>query len=319
VIDFGSSDESRPTRDVWLRIQGRDEWVLVPSYVRDQAVVTVDQLRDRRLLGDIKAKDANAFSIQAGAVQLRALRGGAGWNLTLPPLATSTPAVESYLSELETTKVEFVKDRQPADVGLASPTWEITLQFEGTSSTVALGTTQDGSTFGQVTSGGVPGELFKLTSWNADKLKKKAQDFADRKLFSLERDSVSEIRLESKDAGLVLLRKQADGAWQVAEGDKPAVPAQKQAVDDLLASLTNLEYTTDHGDRNAADSGLDKDFSLVQASDGAGRRFELRISSQKSGEDFFAALVKTGKVTRVVAIGAVPATSILRKPSDFNK
>ncbi|MFZ4576812.1 MAG: DUF4340 domain-containing protein [Myxococcota bacterium] len=319
VIDVGGSDESRPTKDVWLRVQGRDEWVLVPSYVRDQAVMTVDQLRDRRLLGDMKAKEAKTFSIQAGDVQLSARRDGSAWTLTAPALATSTRAVDSYLSELETTKVEFVKDRQPADVGLGSPTWKITLQFDGSSCTVALGTTQDGSTFGQATVDGVPGELFKLTSWNADKLKKKAQDFADRKLFPLARDEVTEIHLESKDAGKVLLRKAADGTWQVAEGDNAAAPAQKQAVDDLLASLTNLEYTSDHSDRNAADTGLLKDYSQVQALDRSGRTFELRVSSQKNGEDFFAGLVKAGRVARVVAIGSVPATSLAKKPSDFHK
>ena len=182
VLVFGKSDESRPARDVWLRIEGRDELFLVPTFARDQIVQGVDQLRDRRLLLGHKAKDAQAFRIEGSgdAGRLRAVRKGATWSVTEPPTKTSSKAVADFLGELDSQKVEFASDKAAADVGLDAPAWKMTLELEGEPWTLALGKESEGSTYGRLSHGAAVGDVFKLTTWNANRLKKKPADFEEK-------------------------------------------------------------------------------------------------------------------------------------------
>ena len=182
VLLFGKSDESRPTRDVWVRIEGRDELFLVPTFNRDQVVQTADQLRDRRLLGGHKAKDSTSLQIEptTDAVRIKATRKDETWTVSEPTMKGSSQAIIEFLGDLDSTKVEFVGDRTQAAGLLGTPVWKISLELDGEAWTLALGKETDSAVYGRVDHGAMTGDIFKLTTWNANRLKKKPADFADK-------------------------------------------------------------------------------------------------------------------------------------------
>jgi len=182
VLVFGKSDESRPAREVWLRIDGRDELFLVPTFSRDQIVQGIDQLRDRHLLAGHKAANALSFRIEPSgdAGRIKAARKGDAWSVIEPTMQASGKSLTDFLGELDAAKVEFAGDKTAAETGLDAPTWRMALELDGETWTIALGKEVEGSTFGRVSHGAVSGDIFKLASWNANRLKKKPADFEDK-------------------------------------------------------------------------------------------------------------------------------------------
>ena len=100
--------------------------------------------------------------------------------MTEPAVKTSSKAVADFLGELDSQKVEFASDKAAADVGLDAPAWKMTLELEGEPWTLALGKESEGSTYGRLSHGAAVGDVFKLTTWNANRLKKKPADFEEK-------------------------------------------------------------------------------------------------------------------------------------------
>lgn len=182
VLLFGKSDESRPTRDVWVRIEGRDELFLVPTYNRDQIVQTIDQLRDRRLLGAHKAKDSTSLQIDptTEAGRFKAAHKDGTWTVVEPTMKASSQAIVDFLGELDSTKVEYPADKAAAQGLLGTPVWKMSLALDGETWVLALGKEADSAVYGRVDHGTTTGDVFKLTTWNANRLKKKPTDFAEK-------------------------------------------------------------------------------------------------------------------------------------------
>ncbi len=179
VLVFGKVDEASPQKDVWLKIEGRDEVYKVASYSRDQVLQKLDQIRDRALLGARKGKTANSFSLTGPDGTLQGSKQADKWVLAGNSKASSA-AIESFLGDLDSIKVDFAADVTPGAAGIDAPEVTLTLQFADGPWTVVLSKEKDGNSFGRAGPAPGQGDVFKLASWSAGRLKKKAADFDEK-------------------------------------------------------------------------------------------------------------------------------------------
>lgn len=176
VVVFGKQDDKKR---FFATVQGHDEVVLVPSYAHDQIVQTLDQLRDRRLLGARKAKDITGFSLHGSDGEVVGRHSGDTWTLTRPVAQASAKAVDAWMTELEGIKLDFAELPTPDASGLDAPATRLELQVPGGVESVALGKEVEGNTWGRVTWPDGKAETFKLSTWNAKRMQKKAADLLE--------------------------------------------------------------------------------------------------------------------------------------------
>lgn len=181
TLTFGKSDESRPNKEVWLKMAHTDELYRVGSYQRDQVLLSIDQLRDRRLFQDHALKDLNSFEISGANGKFGAKRAGDAWSATAGQ-PVDPAKVTDFLSNAEKAKVDFTLDAPRTD----EPEWTLLFHFgdkiQGTETTqkVTLGKEVDGQVHGQLGPPHGPFQTFKLASWAAKQLQKQATDFAPK-------------------------------------------------------------------------------------------------------------------------------------------
>lgn len=318
VLTFGRTDESKPNKETYARIEGRDEVYLVAGYSRDQIVQTLDQLRDRRLLGLRKGKDVTAFTLTGPRGKVHANRNGGAWVVAEPAQRTHAKAIEDFLADLDTMKVDFLAEEATASNGLDAPEWTLQLQIGAETLAIQLGKEVDGNTYGRSGAAAGAGQTWKLGSWNAGRLKKSAADFADKHLVSLAKDDVTEIWRTPATGDALHLVRGADGTWLAESGTQKA-PAKAEAVAGVVASATSLEWAAEHADKKPGDVGLEKDHEMLRIRDKSGAEVEIRISSQKSGDDFYAGIAQGGKVGRVVTISAAATSAFQKTYEDLTK
>ncbi len=311
LITLGKQDEKKRT---YVSVEGRDELYLVPSFNRDQVVQTLDQLRDRRLLGATPVKNIQGFTLRGSDGEVEAVRKATKWSLVRPELPAADAAIQDYLKDLEGTKVEFAEPPTPSAVGFDAPVATLTVGLTAGPETIVLGKEIDGNTWGRLTWPDGRVETFKLTSWNAKRLVKKPTDFADRKLVHFDQGAVTELTVTPSEGEAVRLRKDANGVWTLAE----QTPANADAVNDLLKSLGSAEWVAQHANKKRATAGLLKDYSALRVKAGT-TDLEVRVSQQKNGEDFFASVIGDDHTEQVVSISSPAATSLRKALKDFNK
>ncbi|MBI5609481.1 MAG: DUF4340 domain-containing protein [Deltaproteobacteria bacterium] len=179
VLVFGKVDEASAQKDVWLKIEGRDDLYKIASYSRDQVLQKLDQIRNRALLGQHKGKEASSFSLTGPDGTLQASKQGDKWALAGNPKASSA-AIESCVGDRDSIKVDFAADVTPGAAGVDAPEVTLTLQFADGPWLVALTKEKDSNSFGRAGAAAGQGDVFKLATWSAGRLKKKAADFEEK-------------------------------------------------------------------------------------------------------------------------------------------
>jgi hypothetical protein len=179
VLVFGATDAKSTAKDVWARIDGRDDTFKVATFTRDQVVQRLDQVRNRALLGPYKAAEAVAVTLQGPDGRLQLRKDGSTW--TAASATVDSAAISAWLAELDSVRVDFAADVTPTGAGLDTPA--ITAEFTLASGTwqLALGADKNGTRYGRAAAQPATGDVFSLTTWHASKLTKKASDFAPKK------------------------------------------------------------------------------------------------------------------------------------------
>lgn len=311
VLVFGKADEASAQKDVWLRIEGRDDVYKIASYSRDQALQKFDQVRNRALLGGLKAKDVTSFTLTGPDGAVLATRTDNQWSVAHADRPISATALDTYLADVEGIKVDYAADVTPAAVGIDQPEWRLTLRFPDKTVQVALTKEKDGNLYGRAGLESAPGDLFKLASWSGGRLKKTVKDFEDKHLLRLTADDVAKVDVAANGASAFSVEKQADG-WKIKDGDK-VTAAKPEAVADWIAALVAMERATLVTDKKDSEIGLDKDFSSVTLTTKAGQATTVRLSSQKAGEEPYVAVVAVGKPTTIATVSAFAATHLQKK------
>ncbi|MBM4344945.1 MAG: DUF4340 domain-containing protein [Deltaproteobacteria bacterium] len=315
VIVFGKTDEASQSKDIWARIEGRDEVYKVASYTRDQVLQRFDQVRDRALLGKKKAAVATAVSLTGPEGTVELTKAAGGWQVGAAGFALSAKAVDSFLSDVDGIKVDYAADVTPGSAGLDAPEWTLKLAFGDGPLTVVLAKEKDGNSPGRVVSAGPQGDLWKLAGWNANKLRKALKDFEDKRLLPFARDTVTSVSVHPKEGAAFELKK-TTGVWKVTEAGK-TVDAKADAVATWLGTLADLEFSAGVQDKSASEAGLDKEFASIEVIDGSGKTFGLRVSATKAGDDTYVGAVRDGRLVRTATLSSYAVGNTQKKASDF--
>lgn len=312
VLVFGAVDTTSESKDVWMRIEGRDELYKVASYSRDQVLMRFDQLRQRALLGAAKAKDATEVRVVGPAGELALRRNAGVWQLASGQ-AAAVSAVDSFLADLDGVQVDFAADATPGSAGLLAPEWTLRLTMaNGETMAVELSKEVDGHVFGSAVGATGRGDIFKLQAWNATKLRKSAADFADKRLIPLAKDAISAVEVRPAEGESFRAELGATG-WNLKRDNKIST-IEPDIMAGWLTALTSVERGTST-EKSAAEAGLDKQFDLLQITGKDGKVLQVAISRKKSGEEVWVSLLQNGKA---VAISAIPQSSaaVLQKTAD---
>ena len=314
VLVFGKVDEAAANKDVWMRIEGRDEVYKVASYSRDQVLVKFDQIRQRSLLGSAKAKDAQSIVIAGPTGKTELSKAGQGWQIAGAGPASGS-AVESYLSDLDGMQVDFASDVSAGVAGLATPEWRIQVtSAAGVAVSVALSPEKDKQVLGLTEIGGTKGHPFRLQEWNASKLRKSAADFEDKRLLQLGAAQITSV--ESRPAsGEGFSVSQAKGGWQWTAAGKSDLTKSK-AVTEWIATLVSLERGATTAKR-PAEVGLDKAFASLKVTGQDGMAVTIGISSEKLGDDVYVSVSSAAKGTQVVTVAAATVATLTKPAAEF--
>lgn len=312
VLVFGAVDTTSESKDVWMRIEGRDELYKIASYSRDQVLMRFDQLRQRSLLGSAKAKDAKEIRLVGPGGELALRRTSADWQFASGQAAAAS-AVDGFLGELDGLQVDFAADATPGSAGLTAPEWTLRLTLSnGETIAVELSKEIDGHVFGSATGAAGRGDIFKLQAWNAGKLRKKATDFADKRLVPLAKDAISAVEVRPAEGESFTAELSATG-WNLKR-DSKIETIEPDTMAGWLTELTGIERGA-ATEKTAADVGLDKLFDLLQIKSKDGKVLQVAISRKKSGEEVWVSHLQNGKAS---AISAIPQSSAaaLQKTAD---
>lgn len=314
VLVFGKVDEATASKDIWMRIEGRDEVYKVASYSRDQVLAKFDQIRQRSLLGPGKAKEAIAIEIAGPTGTAKLTKVGQGWQINGGASASAT-AVDSYLNDLDGIQVEFASDVTAGAAALPTPEWRVQLTTAaGAAVVVALGAERDKQVLGWTEAGGVKSDLYRLQDWNASKLRKSATDFEDKRLVQWSQSDI--VSASSRPAnGEAFTATQTDGAWQLTTAGKPDL-TKSSAVAGWIAALAGLERNT-VSTKRPAEVGLDKDFTSLQIGGKDGTFVTLAISSQKATDEVYVSVTRPGKTVLVVTVSTATASTLTKSAAEF--
>jgi hypothetical protein len=262
----------------WLQVTkaGKSELVQIAPFARDQLLKTVAQLRDRRLFGALDGAAVSSWRLRGPDTMLAAERGGDNWRWTAPAGFEGKPgAVQAWLSELMAVQVDYASTATPT--GLDHPEWRLSLDGSAGPVEVALGKEEGGNCWGRVTVAGKPGDPFVVPGWSASKIRKKADDFADKRLFGWTTAELASVTLAASDRPTLTLTAEASG-WQLSEGSETAGPANTQAVQGWLDGLAGLECS-ERAAKSAADAS--STVATVTLLLKTGGKVILRITGEK--------------------------------------
>lgn len=309
TLVFGAADASSEAKDVWMRIDGRDELYKVASYSRDQVLARFDQLRDRHVLGSVKAKDAVQLQWRGPDGEFALRRAEGHWQFASGE-AASDSAVDSFLGELDGMQVDFAADATPGSAGLDAAEWRLQLSLpSGQSAVLALSKERDGHVLGALQAAGTSGDVFKLQAWNAGKLRKKVSDFADKRLIPLSKDDVTSVEVRPAAGDAYVVERGSTG-WVLKQGDRAStIEAERMA--EWLAALCALERGS-ASEKSPAEVGLDKGFDLIRVAAKGGQSVQVAISQQKNGEEVWVSPIRAGKAVAISAIAQASA-AVLQK------
>ncbi len=176
TLTFGHEDATRPNKETWLRIVGRDEAYRISSFQRDQVLRTLAQLRDRHLFAGKSAKDLQSFVVTGPTGRFSATRGASGWDTTVTKSAVDVQKITAFIDAAAALKVDFVMDLSEATAH-EGPKWTIQLNFSNGFQQVTLFDGANDNVYGQLLGRDGEPQFFKLPARTAKQLQKQPSDF----------------------------------------------------------------------------------------------------------------------------------------------
>ena len=227
---------------------------------------------------------AKEISLAAGATTIRVVKGGDGWKVAAPFVASAdSSAVESMLTSLEKLEADEVVTEQASDLaqyGLDRPSRTVAVVVEGAKEPLVVqfgAKSPDGSSV-YAKRPGAP-RVYLVAQWIEGSFDKKPFDLRDRDLLHVKRDDVRQLEVAGPAGNYSLVRTDS-GDWAFT---KPvATRAGRWSVDGLLGTIESLrmesvaaEGTIDP--KEIARFGLEKPVGTVSLvlKDGVTRTLEI--------------------------------------------
>lgn len=295
--------------DVWVQVEGRNELYLVASWSTDQCIKKLDSLRDLRMLGELKSSSSPVFSLQSPEGSMTASRKDGKWYSKDMELDSSK--IDSFLGDIDGVRVEYDSGKTRAAVGLEPPAYTYTVDVGGKPLRLLVSLKQGEDTWGAVNDG----DVFKLQSWNADRLRKKPSDFSDKHLVDFQTGEVRALRIRKEGGELESYAHQPDGGWALVGDDKATL--KKERIDALITTLTEVSYEQKEKGANPAENGLAKGFHSIEIELPPNRQVQIRVAADEKDGQAWAAVYRSGKLVSIGRITAMNATSLKKSLVDF--
>lgn len=309
--------------NTWATLKGSDEAFTISKYTAEQLKKTVDDLREKKVLG-VKA-DAIAGVVFHGG-NLEITRVGDQWQAVSPPgIALGTDEVNTLLRDLEGFAVSDFVAPVPtaAETGLDPATArKVTIRTAGGDVVLLIGNEADNKVW--VMREGAQ-EAWRATTYAAKKLERTPDELRDKQVFGFPRDAIAKIALQRGSGGqeAVLERDPAEAdatkAWKLVvplgtEGD----PSK---VGQLVTTLVNLKAKAFMADKKRDEAGLvpDKAFR-VQVTLNDGTTQTLLVSEEVYQGDNYAVVADgTGWRRETFTINQYQAKNLTKTPDDLKK
>jgi Domain of unknown function (DUF4340) len=264
----------------------------------------------------VKEADISKFDLKKdGVEQVGGERNSAGqWHLTSPtPLVADQSAVASLLgtfSSLNSERLVEEKAGNLAPYGLDAPKLEVDLtQKNNKTQKLLLG---DDTPAGSGIYAKLDGEprVFTIPKFERTSIDKSANDLRDKRLLTLDSDTISQVDLVAKKQEIAFGRNKDE--WQIIK-PKP-LRADSSEVDELVRTLTNARMELDASADPGKNGPLFAAATPVATAKLTAESGTQELQIRKSKDDYYA------KSSAVGGIYKVPATlgqAVGKNPEDF--
>lgn len=307
----------------WCKLAGGDEAFTISKYTAEQLHKTVDDLREKKVLG-IKADGVAGVAFASSGLEIK--RVGDDWQAVTPPgITVGKDEVHTLLRDLEGFTVsDFVSPvPPPAETGLDPATAKrVTITTAGGQVALLIGKEADAKVW--VMREGAD-EAWRASTYAAKKLDRTADDLRDKQVFSFPRDAIAKIVLQKGTGGeeTTLERDPAEAdatkAWKIVvptglEGDAGKIGS-------LVTTLVNLKAKAMLPEKKADEAGLvaDKAFRVaVSLADGSTQT--LLISEDQYQGDNYAVVADGSSWKRFTfTLNQYQAKNLTKTSADLKK
>lgn len=309
TLIIGSKSDNKES-DVWVQVLGRKELYLAASWSTDQCIKSLDGVRDLRLLGEGKAAKSDLLIVDGIRGQLRAVRKDGKWDGGGREI--DAKKIDDFLSDLDSVRVEYKSAMTRQAAGLDKPAFRYTVDLAGKKVTLLVGAKQGEDTYGALDDAG---DVFKLQSWNADRLRKGTDDFADKRLAGFMAGEVKGMTIQPVGGDAIALNKGPTGKWQVI--GKPAVKVKDAVLEGMVTAAAELNYDTKLASTKLADFGLHKGYYAIEMHLNLGRVEQIRVADKEIDGKVHVSVHRGGKLVQVGLLPAVAVASIKKTFDDI--
>jgi Domain of unknown function (DUF4340) len=299
-------------QEVYAQMDGANDAVLLPAELRARADKSLDQLRDRSVLG-FSTWEVNGFELKDPSGDFELAKQASGWKIEKPQaLAADASAVESLLGQVSGARLTSVASETANDLGrygLEHPALSFEIRLApGGARALLLGKKSGEEYYARDTARSmiflVPASLYKnldLTLF----------DLRDKKVLPESFDQFSRIEIRNRN-GRMALATDLNGGWRVQEP-----PALKNKVADgwrILDPLTNAAAEDILDSPPASLAALFARPAVeIELTDKSGKKEKIALSPP-SGES---AYLRVGKGPALYRVGKKTLESLEFKPSDI--
>jgi len=302
-------------KDVWVAVDGDKQSVYrVAGWSADQIDKMLDDIRDTKLFGKdnadmIKAADNLVIDSPGGRFAAR-LQDGV-W--VARGVRAEHKKVVDFIGDLAGLDVDYESGKTSTEGGLDQPEWRIELSAKGRTFRVALAAKKGEDYFGRV---GQSGNIFKLQSWNADRVRKSGDDLKDKHLvLDLSKDAIASITVP--DDGGKSARLVRDGAgWKLDPADA-AAKLKGGDIDGLAGAIAEATYDKAVTGKKLDELGLESAEHTLSFTLTDKRRFELRFSKESKDGNPYVALFSGKKRLVLATMTSFAAGSLKKKLADL--
>lgn len=232
----------------------------------------------------MKPEDVTRIEVSASGRGFALVKSGSAWKIEKPvQAAADAETVKRALEDLLTQSSDYVMRDPPGDLsrwGLAKPKKTIVLSAGSRHLKLEIGDLDPGksSVFTRHADTGI---IFLAGSYSVENLTDKtADDFRDKTVLSISRDTIERVRLIAPNRTIVLVR--SGDQWRLAEPVQ--VAADEFAADGIVDTLASLKADrfAEAGAKDLARYGLDKPRLLVEIEARGGAQYGVRFGKDVS-------------------------------------
>jgi hypothetical protein len=320
---FGAAKEKDTL--FYAKVHDQDEYMVLSKYARDNLFKSMDDLRDKNVLGIEKKEEITRIEIRndhTGDGSLVFERKGAEWQMTSPlaqrPSQTEVKSLASGLQYLRASSfISGVPNAQES--GLASPSMEIRVTVKGQERVLRLGAERDSNVITHLVGTSL---YFKISGWTQNKFNKKVSEFRNKVVVELSAQKIQKLTLIHSDQTVSLERIVGESnKWQMT------VPEQRTAANglkdlDVNGIVNTVKHFTvkDFSDKTPEQAGLTAPEFSLQAELQDKTTITIDVSGQSQDSQRFVR-VKGPNATgeQVYLVDEPKLNNIRKRASDLTK